>query len=787
MTAGSAIKQSLPDVDSNISFLPLINYLKEKTPDVSNIKSSFYKYLVKKFEDTPELLQTISDMVVLEENSELLELLGTMLFPVVSKHEKNTFALATPYQFEVFYYSDGFRELFMDAKEERLLLPAGMSAEQLKAIECSMIYDHILEKFYGVRLNESPALVYPVADAATGLKRYYKIRCDRRFIDIQLKGTLPRLQDCAVCMNTFRILDLEKQLHTMPLDLFRIEGFGVWIAEDVTKTEALEASKKILLQQGEFDAPVIEQLKSVVQIMIGLNDIEIGLMPFVKINDEMVLETEFTKHSIVGKDWKADSEADKMAFQMYTRFLTERGAEPIPISQINQEMLDFATFLKAPYARGTRSYISYPLRNGDGLLGMLEVSSNVPGQMTHEVMSRIEPAVPLLSVALLKVRDIFLNRIEQLIKEKFTALQQSVEWKFTEAAWSFLRDNSCNVRVVFEDVYPLYGAIDIRNSSIERSQAIQKDLKEHLGLIDKTLDQLQELTSLPLLEGLKFKTGNVLHSIAQAMNTEDEVRTNEFIENEVQPVFGHLQKSNKQAQLLIDSYYNTVKDTDSEIYHYRHEYEQTLAMINNAVLQYLEKEEEQIQKWYPHYFERYRTDGVEYNIYIGQSIAPNCPFDTLYLKNIRLWQLKSMAEAARITHALLPQMKVPLQTCQLILIHSPSITICFRSDEKRFDVEGSYNIRYETIKKRLDKARTKDTGERLTQPGTIAIVYSNQKELQEYQEYIEFLQNKNILNPGLELLELEELQGVKGLKAMRVEINMEGEKIPISAQCIETT
>src|SRR5215470_12442248 len=100
-----------------------------------------------------------------------------------------------------------------------------------------------------------------------------------------------------------------------------------------------------------------------------------------------------------------------------------------------------------------------------------------------------------------------------------------------------------------------------------------------------------------------------------------------------------------------------------------------------------------------------------------------------------------MAEAARITHLLLPSLKVPLQTTQLILIHSQSISISFRKDERRFDVEGSYNIRYEVIKKRLDKVCIKNTGERLTQTGKIAIVYSNQKEVQEYQQYIEFLRN----------------------------------------------
>jgi hypothetical protein len=164
---------------------------------------------------------------------------------------------------------------------------------------------------------------------------------------------------------------------------------------------------------------------------------------------------------------------------------------------------------------------------------------------------------------------------------------------------------------------------------------------------------------------------------------------------------------------------------------------------------------------------------VEYTIYIGQSISPHNPFDLLYLKNIRLWQLQSMAEIARNTRRLLPSLHVPLQTTQLILIHSHPISISFRKDERRFDVEGSYNIRYEVMKKRLDKVHIQGTTERLTQPGKIAMVYSNPKEAQEYQEYILFLQSKNLLLPGIDFLELEELQGVSGLKALRVDINLE--------------
>ena len=91
-----------------------------------------------------------------------------------------------------------------------------------------MIYDHVLEKFYGIKLNNPVEMTIPVCNAETGLKQYYKMRYDRRFIDIKPKGALPPLKDCAVCLNTFRILDLEKQLEKMPLVVFsgRICGVG---------------------------------------------------------------------------------------------------------------------------------------------------------------------------------------------------------------------------------------------------------------------------------------------------------------------------------------------------------------------------------------------------------------------------------------------------------------------------------------------------------------------------------------------------------------------------------
>jgi len=764
----------LPAIDSYVSFLPFVNFLKDKEVTTTGIRADFYRHLIGKFESDPNLLKRVNNIRELNDHKELLEIISTAIFPIICDEGENNFTLSAPYKLNIFAYSETFKNLFIDRSESSLILPEEITEEKLRQVHCTMIYAHVLEKYYGIKLNENPELIFPVKDTKTGMKRYFKMRYDRRFIDLLTKDKLPLIQDCAVCLNTFRILDLETQLKTMPLNLFEAEGFAVWIAEDVTTSESLDRIKKILLR-NENDAEDIKELKEAILILIGLHDLEIGLMPFVSVNNNFVLNEENTCHSLVGKSWKANDVQSLKEFHYLLDFQKDN-PKPLAVTNLDENLLNEQPLLKPLHNDGARSYIYFPLQNSEGVLGMLELSSSTLHYLTQEVIDRLEPAIPLLSLAMFKSRDAFNNRIEKLVKEKFTALQPSVEWKFSEVAWAYLKLKEPSAetgKIIFENVYPLYGAIDIRNSSNERGYAIQQDMKTQLHLIDETLDKLQATIPLTLLEGLKFKNHTFQQAIENVLLPEDEEHINNFLTNEVTPVFTHLQKSNSTILSIIEHYFELEKNCDGPLYNFRNDYEETMGSINHSISQYLDEQDELLQRSFPHYFEKYKTDGVEYNIYIGQSIAPDHLFDLLYLKNVRLWQLQSMAELAKITYKLLPGFKVKLETTQLILIHNQPISISFRKDERRFDVEGSYNIRYEIMKKRIDKAYIKNTTERLTQPGKIAMVYSNLKEAQEYEENIQFLQSKGLLKRGYEHFDLEDLQGLKGLRALRVDINLD--------------
>ncbi len=87
----------LPLFNSHISFLPFVNFLKEKLATTSGTRADFYRYLIRKFGEQPSLLQLVEDVHQLDDHEELLEFLATAIFPVVSDENEINFTLSARY------------------------------------------------------------------------------------------------------------------------------------------------------------------------------------------------------------------------------------------------------------------------------------------------------------------------------------------------------------------------------------------------------------------------------------------------------------------------------------------------------------------------------------------------------------------------------------------------------------------------------------------------------------------------------------------------------------------
>jgi hypothetical protein len=170
----------------------------------------------------------------------------------------------------------------------------------------------------------------------------------------------------------------------------------------------------------------------------------------------------------------------------------------------------------------------------------------------------------------------------------------------------------------------------------------------------------------------------------------------------------------------VEAYRTALDPQVGTVYRKRKDYEDSVTAINDAVSAYLDAEQEMAQAMFPPYFEKQRTDGVDYSIYVGAALVDGRAYDELYLRNRRLWQLLVACGIARQTELLRQRLPLALDTTHLILAHHAPLSIRFRADEKRFDVDGAYNVRYEVVKKRIDKAMLRGSDERVTHPGQIA-------------------------------------------------------------------
>jgi hypothetical protein len=772
-------------ITSALSFVPLIRALEKTVKEGRKGIGQWYKELLDRVYQHPELLQPIHDLELLDKHRVLIDQLMATVFPVTFSEKDDLYGAAVPFQYRMFHASAKMQQDFMSADGTHIEAPDCATDEKIIQEKLEGAYQMILNRFFNANINNDViTTVYNYKDEATGLESYMELELDSRFIDVKTKGDLPKLNiDCnAHNHEVTDVMPLSSLMDVLPLSLFEFEGMVLLRLRDVTEREVLNSIRNHLLDLHTFsDSNVFRELQEQVQNLIGLPGISTAIKPFFRVNNHLVLSEIYTSSNLPNKKDPTPEQLQYIYQAVVKAFKSTEQALLIP--HINDEMVIRYPFITMLAEFGYKSAIIAPLfADNHDMLGVLLVVSETPGTFSGAHIAKIEPAIPLFKLAMEKSQENLDHQVDRVIKDQFTAVQDAVEWRFTEEALRYLTRKSKGEQVkiepiVFQNVYPMYGAIDIRNSSVERNNAIQLDLLEQLNLARDIIALARKEHPFPLLDETSFKLQKYTHSVSNILFADEEIAIMQFLKVELINLFKHLQSILPNLNKEINKYFNAINSPVEMVYHHRKEYEDSITTINTAVARFIDKEQEAAQKIFPHYFERFVTDGVDFNIYIGQSISPDKKFDFFYLKNLKIWQLSTLAKAARLTHQLEKELPLRLQTSQLILAHSHPISISFRTAERKFDVDGAYNIRYEIIKKRIDKVHVKDSNERLTQPGTIAIVYSQPQEAQEYMEYIEFLQNQGLLKGEIQKFDLEELQGVSGLKGLRVAINLEEETL----------
>jgi hypothetical protein len=752
--------------------LPLIRYWQTKVNDDNKGISRFAQEINQQLQQSPGLLTCISDRGELTLHDDLVELLMTAVFPPATWDREISGALI-PFQNISFFHTPKFRDILI-AENNQLKRPLNMDARAMLVFMLRQAMFIILDKYHNIPVPQEETTIFTVPDYQLGLYRHYNVTFDTSFLEVVALGNPPPITEADFKFLLSNLQNLDLWLEYLPPRLYTFEGFYVLQLVDVTEQETLSSIKQDLLEKEVFvAADRFEQLQEKIRIYFNRPYLQLGVAAFNKKKNTFVNFGRKLNYSFLIPP--TEGAANSLTFKaIYDKLI--QGQDPWVIEDMSLAPLP-EEIIKEIRTRGFNSIILALLRYDNEILGIIELGSPYVGDLNHLSLSKVGQVIPHFAAAVKRNAEDVESRVQKVITDKFTGIHPSVEWRFKEAALNLLYEQESGHQaeiepIVFHEVYPLFGVSDIRASSTERNKAIQGDLIEHLQLVEKVLKQAIRLQSLPILEELKFSISKSLRRLKRGIMSEDEAAILEVIKKHVEPIFQYLGTHVPALQPHLEAYQMAMDPKLGLLYKRRKNFEESLTLINQTVSSYLDQEEKKAQDMYPHFFEKFKTDGVEFNIYVGASLVENKPFNLVFLKNLRLWQLMTMCEITRRTAALKSRLPMPLDTTQLILIHSQPLSISFRRDERKFDVDGAYNIRYEIVKKRIDKATVVGTRERLTQPGTIALVYSQGREAYEYKEYIEYLQNIGQLTPEVDDLDLEELQGVRGLKALRVRVKI---------------
>ncbi len=733
-----------------------------------------------KVRQAPALAGVIEDPGIIARHKEVVDLMMTAMFPPAFWEQEYGAALF-PFQLRAFYATSAFRRSLMN-EDGTLQGRVNLDGQRLGTIKLLLAYDLILQRTYGIALGIEAPVIFTTVDPATSLDRHFQMLFDWRFVEVEPVGPAPPLADAVRQRLQKGLPDVDFLRDLLPPDRFVLRGFVILKAVDVTDQEVLSSLKRDLIDKESIVSHTrFHGLQDKLRTLFRRPALQLGLAAVEGDRVLVLNDASSHEHSCIYAD-SAHHKTSEFAGSLYERAV--RQERPVIIDDL-RAWPDRTWVENELIEHGARNFVAAPLHYQDRVIGTLELVSPNPGDLDATHLPKLDEVLPLFSMAVQRSVEELDTRVQALIKEKCTAIHPTVEWRFRKAVLNSIerqRTGALSVGtemepIVFENVHPLYGLADVRGSSVQRVLAIQADLLGQLHLAATVVQAAGRARSLPALDELGYRIDKHVAQIERGLNSGDEVGIIAFLRTQVESLFDYLGEFGRDVRSRIEAYRSALDPRLGTVYRQRRLFEESVTRLAEALSSYLDVEEEAAQGMYPHYFEKQQTDGVDYQMYVGASLLEDGRLDPICLKNLRLWQLMLTCGMAARSHQLRDSLPVTLETTHLILVQHMPLSIRFRFDEKRFDVDGAYDIRYEIIKKRIDKALVEGTTERATQPGKVVIVYSQPGEAMEYRAYMEYLQSLGYLTGDVEQLALGELQGVQGLQALRVGVDLESPKL----------
>jgi hypothetical protein len=587
----------------NVSFNKLLEHYEKLAESKDEFLSAKAKRVLKTAAPYPELRDGFSNMQILQDREqEIGVILQDSFAPVLTKNEIKT--ASVPFHDLIFNSSERFKNIIKNAGDNFELNIKNMPDDHRYIIACTVI----LNFCYGYNLNFKRPFYYEIPDT-NGINRYYKILYNADFCEIVATDKAKKItdEDYKQLLDNFDNLELWKE--KFPPDSYIFKGFVISNIFDVTEDQSISNIKSSLIGEDKRkDEGFMKNFHEIFRSLLGINDIKVGFSIYNAEEDIFERVYGVGMHSYLLGDTENKKCSDSLCSWSYNRLLVEK--KYFSVSDVDRDYQ--ISKGKVPHIsnlrkQGIKSAIFAPIANDEGLMGIIEIVSATPQTLNSINANKLIDIMPFIVSAVERSKKEEENLIEAVIQKECTSIHPSVHWRFAKEAKNFIKaemegHEATFKKVAFENVYPLYGQIDIK-----------EDLSLQLKAAKDILEKAFEHEGLPIYEQFIYQINDFENSLNENFQVDSEQQISSFFKQDIEPLLNHL-KQNDLLKKEVKAYYDKIDEKVNVLYKHRKDYDKTIAKINREMAALLDKKQEDAQLMYPHFFERFKTDGVEHNL-----------------------------------------------------------------------------------------------------------------------------------------------------------------------------
>jgi len=318
----------------------------------------------------------------------------------------------------------------------------------------------ILNFHYGFNLDFKRPFFYDIPDA-NGVLKHYRILYNADFMEILPTEHSKELSqdDVDELLENFENVALWKE--KIPLNSFISKGFVIANMFDVTAEHSISEIKSSLIANDKrgsdnFMGNLHETFKS----FFNLHDLNVGFTAYNTKEKQFERVHGKGMNSVILRDVEASSCEEALCPGSYKSLLED--SSYFAVSDVDKYFK--VSEGMAPYKNlkeeGYKSAIYAPISD------VLELTSTKKGALNSVNANKLDDIMPYIVTAVLRSKIEEENLIDAIIQNECTSVHESVYWKFHEEAKKFIKDDLKGIQpsfkeIVFKDVSPLYGQIDI--------------------------------------------------------------------------------------------------------------------------------------------------------------------------------------------------------------------------------------------------------------------------------------------------------------------------------------